>query len=361
NATQRINVLFRPFEGGDREPTICEFAAPKKCCTFQEEAAPAALYYEGQPFNWLSPTDRLPLDFNVAVGRIPFVLQNGLFFENIFDGFAISKNNIQLGDLSNLNVIYFLTLGETQGGVNFRDEQQQRKKLMGGSVDFDWFDYFFEAEYARSYGNNPIPGDGADLNRSFMAASVTRNFGGEAGATLRALGNTGNATSGAGGLFAFEFNKLVGPAQGYVNVFGATQNWLPLSVEGSALTREGILFDFDRLANFPQLNPRGSNSIGGAIGAIFWPKAQTTYTPEIGWLIDNKPNNSNDQIGAAFEIQSDLASLLIPGDAPAELQRRGLLYGTLARLTFTGIQNMNRGVAGERFDYGERLELIYQF
>ncbi|HVN64128.1 MAG TPA: hypothetical protein VMT58_05790, partial [Candidatus Binataceae bacterium] len=360
-ATQRINALFRPFEGGDREPTICNFSTSPTGCSYREEAAPAALFYEGQPFNWISPTDRYPMDITVAVGRIPFILQNGLFFENIFDGFAISKNNIQVGNLSNLNIIYFLTLDEEYGGQNFQDAQEQRKKLMGGSIDFDWLDYFFEAEYARGYDNHTVPGAGVDVNRNFMAGSITRNFGADAGVTLRAMGNTRNSTAGSGGLFAFESNKTVGPAQAYANIFGATQNWRSLSVEGSALTREGILFDFDRLANFPQLNPRGANSVGGAIGAIFWPKSQIRYTPEIGWLFDNRHNNSNDQIGAAFQIQANLASILIPGDTLAEIQKRGLLYGALLRLTFTGIQNMNRGVAGERFDYGERMEVIYRF
>jgi hypothetical protein len=360
-ATQRIFALFRPLEYGDREPTFYQFGA-NSGWTGSFGATPQALYYEGQPLNWLSPNDRLPLDLTLSVGRIPFFLHNGLWFNNFFDGFSIAKNNIQIGNLSNLNVLYFLTIGETQPGLTLTTASRREadKKVTGFDVNADWREYFAEASWAISYANGTVPAAPQDLNRNFWAFSVTRTFGFNSGISLRAMGSTSNPSNGAGELFALETQRGVLGTLLYSNVFGATADWIPPSVQGSALSQEGILFTFDRLVATPQLNPRAANTVGGAIGDILNPRGSVTLTPEFGWLIDNQ-SPGNDQLGLALQIQADLASLLMPGDSPADMQRRGLLYGTFLRLTLLGIRNDNRAVADERFDYGTNVELIYEF
>ncbi len=361
-ATQRIHALFRPIEGGDREPTLWQFAPDNQGWVARNEATPAELFYEGQPLNWISPYDRFPLDFTLSGGRVPLFLQNGLWFDNIFDGVAISKNSIQLGNLSNLNLFYFLTQGETQGGLNSLDRAQQRKKLTGVSGDADWYDYFFEFGWATAYDNGHVrsPGVDYDLDRSFWALSATRTFGVSGGVALRILGSTGNGSRGGGELFALETQKQFWGVLGYANFFAATRDWLPASIQGAPLSREGILFTFDRLAAFPELNARGANTIGSAMGVIFNPKGIVTYTPEFGWLIDNS-SQANHQVGVAMQIQADLASLLIPAATLADVARRGILYGFFARMTFVGLRNNNTEVAKDRFDFGSKLELIYKF
>jgi hypothetical protein len=361
-ATQRIHALFRPIEGGNREPTLWVFASDNQGWTERDMAAPAELFYEGQPLNWISPHDRAPLDITVSGGRVPLFLQNGLWFDNIFDGAIISKDNIQLGNLSNLNLFGFLTRGETQGGIDFLDRAQQRKKLMGVGGDADWYAYFFEFGWATSYDNHHVRvlNSHYDLDRSFWAISATRTFGVSGGVSLRALGSTGNGTRGGGELLALEIQKRFLGVLGYANFFGATRDWLPASNQGSPLSREGILFTFDRLAPFPQLNPNPADTIGSAMGVILNPKGIVTYTPEVGWVFDHS-SQANHQVGAAMQIQADLASLLIPVRTLADVARRGLLYGVFARLTFVGLRNDNTQVARDRFEFGSRLELIYKF
>jgi hypothetical protein len=56
-----------------------------------------------------------------------------------------------------------------------------------------------------------------------------------------------------------------------------------------------------------------------------------------------------------------MSRLIKPGSSLQTIIDRGLLYGLLTRFTFVGIRNGNTRTAGERFDYGERLELIYLF
>ena len=361
-ATQRIHALFRPIEGGNREPTLWQFPPHNHGWVARDMAEPAELFYEGQPLNWISPHDRFPLDFTLTGGRVPLFLQNGLWFDNIFDGFAISKDSIQLGNLSNLNLFYFLTHGETEGGLTRLDRQEQRKKLTGMAGDADWYAYFFEFGWATAYDNGHVhlPGIEYDLDRSFWAMSMTRTFGVSGAVSLRALGSTGNGSRGGGEFFALETQKRFWGVLGYANFFGATRDWLPASTQGAPLSREGILFTFDRLAAFPELNSQGADTIGSAMGIIFKPKGVVTYTPEFGWLIDNSAQ-ANHQVGVAMQIQADLASLLIPATTIADVARRGILYGVLARLTFAGLRNDNTEVAKDRFDFGSKLELIYRF
>jgi hypothetical protein len=360
-ATQRVYALVRPLEYGDREPTFFQFGA-NHGWTGRFDATPQALFYEGEPFNWLSPSDRLPLDFNLTVGRVPLFLHNGLWFNNFYDGFALSKNNIQLGNLSNLNIMYFLTLGETMPGItlDLESRRQAEKKVMGVDTNLDWSNYFVEASWALSYANSTLSGGRQDLDRNFWAISVTRSFSYNAAVSLRAMGSTPNSSAGAGELFALEAQRSLFGTQIYSNIFGATSNWFAPSVQGSALNREGILFTFDRLVATPQLNPRASGTVGGVVGDIINPLGHVTYTPEFGWLFDNE-STENDQLGVALLIQIDMASLLMPGDTLKILKSRGLLYGALIRWTLNAVRNENTHLAGERFDFGSNLEFIYQF
>ncbi len=360
-ATQRVYWLWRPFEYGAREPTYFHFGNDHGW-TKRFSETPQALFYEGQPFNWLSPNDRVPLDFTLAIGRIPLFLHNGLWFNNFMDGFQLSKNNIQIGTFSNINIMYFLTLGEDQPGLNLNlaNRREAEKRVMGFDMNGDWRNYFFEISYAASYDNSKLPGLDQNLNRGFWAVSITRTFGFNSGVSLRAMGSTGNGTAGAGELAVLETQRGVWGQLLYCNVFGATNQWKTPSVSGSPLSQEGILFTFDRQQSTPELNLRGHGTVGNAIGVVLDPRAPITYTPEFGWLIDNE-YTSNDQVGLAFQIQADLAHVFIPGNTLSEMVRRGILYGALARLTLLGVRNENTHTAGDRFDFGSMLELIYQF
>ncbi|MBI2466682.1 MAG: hypothetical protein HYV62_02490 [Candidatus Rokubacteria bacterium] len=358
-ATQRIHALLRPIEEGTHRPTVYTFAPEESGWTVRTQAEHAALWYEGQPFNWLTPRDAFPLDISVAGGRLPLFLHNGLWFDNIFDGFALSKLNLQIGNLSNLNLIYFLTRGQTQGGETEVERRETRKNVTGLVAYADWYDYHLEASWARAYDNDRTAEFPEDRDRHFWGISVTRTFG-DAGISVRVLGSTGNDSRGQGELFVLETVKGFEGFRVYANFFAGTEDWLPVSVEGSRTNRLGILFTQDRLAAFPGLSGFGGDSAGGVVGVIFNPRGIITFTPEAGFVVDHS-RRKNDQFGVGFQAQADVASLVIPGRTLAETQRRGLLYGLLARVTLVGIQNRNDESGESRGDYGGRFELIYKF
>jgi hypothetical protein len=361
-ATQRIHAAYFPIDGGFQQPTVYNIR-PNTGWDFRyqrEGGNPTELWYEGEPLNWLSPNDKYPLDFNFAIGRLPLFFQNGIWFNNIADGFTISKNNIQIGDVSNLNLIYFLTIGETQGGLTPLQAQEERKKVTGFDGDMDWLGYYWEFGFAYSYDNPQTAAFPADLNRGFWAIAATRTFGTEA-ITLRALGSTGNESQGGGALFVLETAKEFWGVRSYLNAFAGTQNFQTISGGMDApLANEGILFTPDRLTPTPGLNPSGSNSEGGIFGVIFNPRGHITFTPEFGFVVDNA-GDGNDQQALAVQVQFDPSYYLIPGPTVQDVARRGLFYGTLMRLTLGGVRNQNTRVAGERFDHIEKLEMIYLF
>ncbi|HVA79335.1 MAG TPA: hypothetical protein VNF29_00235 [Candidatus Binataceae bacterium] len=361
-ATQRIHALFQPIDGGFQKPTAYTIypGGGWNLRTTRPGGEPAAIWYEGEPLNWLSPNDRYPLDFYLAAGRFPLTLQNGIFFSNIMDGFAISHDDLQFGTLSNLNVIYFLSIGQTQGGLTAVTEREQRKQLMGGEFDGDWYDYYFEGDVAAAYGNGQSLEYPQDRDRYFWAFSVTRVFR-DTAVALRVLGSTPNYTLGGGELFVLETGTKIWGTRPYVNIIGGLSNWMPVSQLGSAFANEGILWTFDRLTPFPGLSPTGANKVGAVSGITFNPAGAVQFTPEIGGQKDNAAFGANDQAGAGFQIQADMSRIIKPGNSLRDLITRGLFYGTLLRFTFVGIRNQNTQVSGERFDYGERLETIYQF
>ncbi len=358
-ASNRIHALFRPLERGFRRPTALQFAPNNTGWSVESSGEPARIWFEGQPLLGLSPDDSLLLDYTLAGGRVPLSVHNGIWFNNTFDGFAVSKNNIQVGNLSNLNLIYFFSRGQTDGGLTAAAQREARKNVMGLVAYADWLDYYWEVSWAKSYDNPRTARLPIDVDRDFWGISITRTFG-SGGLSLRVLGSSANDSVNAGQLVVLEAEKELLGVRGYATVVGGTSGWLPVSQEGATLSRLGILFTFDRLTPFPGLNPRGSDSVGGVLGVIFKPRGIVTYTPEVGWLIDTS-RQGNDQFGAALQVQADLASLLIPGTTLQETQRRGILYGALAILTLIAVRNQNNGFNANRDDLGGRLELIYRF
>ena len=357
---QRIHALVRPLDQGLLRPTVYQWGGPGDAgWTVRAEGEPSALWYEGQPFNWLTPRDSFPLDVSVAGGRLPLFFHNGLWFDSIIDGIALAKLNLQAGNLSNLNLVYFLTRGQTQGGTTPVERREERKNVTGLVATGDWYAYHIETSWAVSYDNPTRFAFQDDLNRNFWGISVTRTFG-DGGLSLRLLGSTGNRSRDAGQLFEVEFAKGFDGFRVYANGFVGSENWLPVTEQGARTNRLGILFTADRLLPFPGLRGFANDSAGGVAGVVLNPKGILTVTPEIGFVKDQSSQH-NDQFGGALQIQADLASLLMRGTTLQDVNRRGLLYGLLGVLTLVGVENRNDQFGRSRADYGARLEMIYKF
>ena len=373
--TERLHFLFRPFDhgvsGAPARPRRATQWRPKP--GFRQEGSanrfdfePDRAWFEMQPFTWLSPDDRYPLDFTIAGGRIPLAFHNNYWMNDDVLGFAISKNNIYFPPFQNLNVITFGAFDEMN---RFSDAQ-----VAGIGAFVDYRGYFVEATFAYAF-DRTIRND-----RFFSGISVTKQFG-LTGFSVRIMLNEDDGVQKGpdlGALFVFEsetrlFNEIFygGEIRLYANGFYSTRNWAPLT--GGNVARQGFLFQTDRSLSIPALVNRGIDSGGAAIGVIFNPEGTVTVTPELGFLRDERRRSRTgrrtagnlEQIGLGLRVQAGLARLLLPGRTfpwfnadygKIDQRLAALLYGAQLRTTWYNIIP----TSGES-EHAFRIELLYDF
>ena len=374
--TERFHFLFRPFDkgvsGAPARPDLATQWRPtppegedKTLRNYDFE--PDRAWFEMQPLTWLSPDDRHPLDFNLAGGRIPLLFHNNYWWNEDVLGFAISKNNIYLPPLSNLNIIAIGAFDELN---NFDDAS-----IAGIAALIDYKGYFFEGTFAYVWDNTEA------RDRFFSGVSVTKQVG-LTGVSLRFLLNQSDGVQGGGDLGAlfvietetrlFSDYLYAGEARLYANSFYATRNWQ--SIGGGNVARQGFLLQTDRSITIPALVNRGIDSGGVVMGVIFNPEGTVTVAPEIAFLRDDsarrtdssgQPAGDLEQFGLGLRIQADLARLLLPGridpwyDADYEKIDKRLsryLYGLQLRTTLYNIFP----TAGQS-DHAFRVEILYDF
>ncbi len=374
-ATERFHFLFRPFDhgvsGAPARPNRATQWRPRppsgeRKTLSHYDFEPDRAWFEMQPLTWIFPDDRYPLDFTVAGGRIPLAFHNNYWMNEDVLGFAVSKNNIYLPPLQNLNIITFGAFDELN---NFDDAS-----FAGIGAFIDYKGYFIETTFAYVWD------DTAANDRFFSGVSVTKQFG-LTGFALRFLLNEDDGVSGGadlGALFAIEtetrlFNDLfyAGEARLYANTFYATRNWE--SIGGGNVARQGFLFQTDRSITVPSLLNRGIDSGGLAVGMIFNPEGTVTVTPEAGFLRDERKRSRSgkdtagnlEQIGLGLRIQADLARLFLRGridpwyDADFDKIEERLsdyLYGLQLRTTWINIIP----TSGQS-EHAFRVELLYDF
>ncbi len=374
--TERFHLLFRPFDHGvSGSPARFNRATqwrPKRGQGQKTGSAhhldfePDRVWFEMQPFTWLSPQDLVPVDINVAVGRIPLAFHNNYWWNEDFLGFSISKNNIYLPPLQNLNVITFWAFDELNSF--------QEATVAGLGAFIDYRGYFIEATFAYAWDRTKRN------DRFFAGVSATKQIG-LSGVSLRLMLNEDNGEQGGadlGALFVIETETRIfheslygGEVRLYVNGFYATRNWAP--VGGGNVARQGFLFQTDRSISIPALVNRGIDSGGGAIGVIFNPEGTVTVTPELGFLRDERKRSRTgrraagnlEQIGLGLRVQAGLARLLLAGETfpwhsadfdKINQRRDSLLYGLQLRTTWYNIIP----TAGET-EHAFRVELLYDF
>ena len=200
-ATERLHFLFRPFDHGvsgaparSRRATQWRpnpgFRQQGSANRFDFE--PDRAWFEMQPLTWLFPDDRYPMDFTIAGGRIPLAFHNNYWMNDDVLGFAISKNNIYLPPLQNLNVIAFGAFDEMN---RFQDAQ-----VAGIGAFIDYRGYFVEATCAYAF-DSTIRND-----RFFSGISVTKQVG-LSGIAVRIMLNEDDGVQKGpdlGALFVFE-------------------------------------------------------------------------------------------------------------------------------------------------------------
>lgn len=279
-ATERIHAFMRPFDKNGRFMSY-DFAGPDRDeRNFQLDANLDTLFFEGDLGAITSGLTghETKWDMPFAVGKFPLLVQNGVWIEDAFTGFAftIPAHNSPKFDISNFDVTFFAALDDaTSPGITAAGGDDHDATVVGVTSFIDVAHGYAEVGYGYTAGSESAK----DADYHNFTASFTRRYGEWLSNSVRAIANVGQDKSGPdtadGYLFLME-NSIVSDQPytfvPYVNLFvgfGTPQSLLRAADAGGVLKNTGINFEADALTGFPKLDDNGHDTFGAAIGVEY--------------------------------------------------------------------------------------------
>lgn len=319
-STERLHALFRPLDFGGKF-THAEILGPdaNHRITAPLNLNPRTLFFEGDVGNITAGfTDRYQsFDLPFAVGLVPLIMQNGVWFNSAISGGAVSiigKNSAAAG-IANMDVTIF-------GGF---DKTTQRQ-VFGAATFIEANEGYWEA------GIGGVNDDRLISTGSYGNATVafTKRYGGWLSNSVRVVGNwgetknavaAGQPKNGNGAIVLLE-NSLITEKElvlvPYFNMwagFGRPQSLLRNADAGGILFNTGILFQTDGLTGYPKLDDLGQNTYGGALGVNYLFNLEQQIVLEAATV--QRMNNNfaigprGDQYGVGARYQRNLTRYLI--------------------------------------------------
>lgn len=357
--TERFHVQYKPFV--DRDTTkvggLYRFHEhPDDPSTadhrFELSADNTFAWFEGEigeMFDFISPKDRVPTDYHIALGLLPVLYQNNYLMNDNVLGGLLSKPNITV--LGATNIVLQGMFGfedinaSTAGGDG--DSNQNNTNLYGLTARVEYPKQFWELNYFHMEDKVQTA-----ETQDWAAVSLSSTYG-LLNYAIRALFNfnddrTGGGAPGDGQLYVFEMNHPVliedyyDNNYVYFNWFYGTDGWNDIA--GGRAGRAGIAFRGNGVTSFAVMRNTGVGSIGGALGLkAFYLREELSINPEFAWLFDNHDSVggspvTNDQFAFALEVQYLLSNHL----------------SVVSKLV--GIHNETR-----EEDYGSSLEMRFKF
>ncbi len=264
----------------------------------------------------------LPFDLPMAMGVMPLVLQNGVWMEDAFLGFAatIPARNSPRFNISNMDVTFFAGYDKINSDAFTNDDSAAR--MYGIASFIDAMNGYFEIDYA-------FLEDRTHEDRSYhnLGLGFTRRFGRLLSHSSRIIINAGQSTdvveNTADGVLLLSENSLITGAPStvvpYLNLFAGfdrPQSAARAVQAGGILRNSGILFEADGMTNYPTLDPTANDTYGGAMGlnllARDFSQQLVVEMAVLGVMGD--PSNRHapgGQCGVAFRYQLPLTNALI--------------------------------------------------
>jgi hypothetical protein len=278
-ATERIHAFTRPLDKGGKSFTRYDISgAVDDKFTHNFDFDLDTLFFEGDLGQITGGLSGKPARFDmpIAFGRIPFVTQNGVWFEDAFDGaaFSITAKNIPSLDVSNTDLTFFggwaqLTTDATPGS--------SKTGVFGLAGFADARNGYIE------YGYGYVNADDDNLSYHNVTAAFTRRYLGRISNSVRLIGNFGQKgdpgkEKTADGLLVLMENSLTpkylpwGDQLNfvpYLNLFAGFNSPQSLARggdSGGVLRNTGITFESDGMTAYPTLDATAHDSYGGALG-----------------------------------------------------------------------------------------------
>jgi hypothetical protein len=265
--TERAHVQWRPIGRRNTGGSYYQFSDPAGYVD-NSTGIPDRYWIEGEVASVLGGLIQdpfVPRDYHVVLGKYPLELHNRLLINDDILGFAVNKNTIYAGNLSNVNLQAFFGLDDVDA---FDDGSAD---VYGINAFVDYRRMFFESTYAYLSHNRM---SGRDTH--YLAISATKPCG-PVTLTGRALFKIGDqADRGSGQLYVIECNRtriyddgLLGIEKGvyYATAFRATKGWN--SISGGNFDRLRVAFALDPLITI-SANPDPADNTGIALGVQFF-------------------------------------------------------------------------------------------
>jgi hypothetical protein len=260
--TERFHMQFRPLGEKNTGGSFYQFSDPAGYVD-NSTGVPDRYWFECEIASvlgaYLDPN--AARDYNLVVGKFPYILHNNLLLNDDILGFVLSQNNNYVGRLSNLNWQIFAGFSDVD---SFTDADAS---LYGTHVSLDRRHDYYEMTYA--YLQHELS---SDRDSHYVGLSRTSKFG-LWNYAARAFFKWGDqAGRGDGQLYVLESNreryfagKPLGFESGvfYANAFYATQGWS--SISGGNFNRLRLAFESNPLIRIAAAPPV-DDTFGAALG-----------------------------------------------------------------------------------------------
>ena len=263
--------------------------------------------------------ETLPFDLPFAIGVMPLLIQNGVWFEDAFLGVAatIPARNSARFNISNMDITFFAGYDKINSPAFPGDDSAAR--MYGVASFIEALNGYIEIDYA-------FLDDRSFDNRSYhnFAFAYSRRYGRLVSNSTRIIVNAGQASdvveNTADGVLLLSENSLITGAPSslvpYFNCFAGfdrPQSAARAVQAGGVLRNTGILFETDGMTGFPTLDPTANDTYGAALGlnllADDFSQQLLVEVAALGVMgEDNARNAPGEQIGVGFRYQLPLSN-----------------------------------------------------
>lgn len=275
--TERFHALIEPFEqrgqfmnyqfaGDDRDQGNAEFNVNLETMFFEGDLG---AIYAGLADEYVS------FDLPVSAGLMPILLQNGIWVDDAFTGFAfaIPALNSPKLDISNMDFTFFAGFDKvTTPAIKGVDGElaDHGVNIFGVAAFIETGEGYIEAGLGRVDGSDRLD----DFSYNSATIAFSRRYGGWLSNSVRAIWTWGqdatNVQQTADGTIFLVENSLITSKPStfipYFNFWAGFDRPQPLADETGLLKNTGINFEADALTGFPKLDDTGQDTFGGAIG-----------------------------------------------------------------------------------------------
>jgi len=324
-ATERVHAFTRPFDDAGNF-TGCTFGpAGDEKCRFRGDFKLDALFFEGDVGNIVSGITGKEnhIDLPIAAGLMPFILHNGIWVNDIFEGVAVSlpAMNSRVFDVSNMDLTLFWAFKEVNTPVQ-NPLRNDEAKIYGANLFADVWSGHLELGYGFT--------EDVSANKSSFhstALSFTHRWKDIASFSQRVLTNFGqkpglqnNRITSNGMLLLLESSWMTRQPYTfvpYLNLFGGFNKPQGLAKQNGILENTGILFEGDGVTSFPFLENSANDTFGGSAGVeyLFNLDKQIVFELStvqiIGGGFQPGRTEKQDEYGSAVRFQLPLTKALI--------------------------------------------------